>query len=159
MRTGTPYSDPPRHASDPTLVKQYVEEGRRALPQHLPPGTPRSASRAPCPSRSAPEHRLSRHPALPTKRSAHRHRLCRPETSPKKTEPEKTETAKPDAVSISTYPDTHADYAEAAFDAGCHVFIEKPLAETVAGAERILRREIDANRHAELLGNLKNELR
>jgi F-type H+-transporting ATPase subunit b len=29
----------------------------------------------------------------------------------------------------------------------------------VAGAERILRREIDANRHAELLGNLKNELR
>lgn len=29
----------------------------------------------------------------------------------------------------------------------------------VAGAERILRREIDATRHAELLGNLKNELR
>lgn len=45
---------------------------------------------------------------------------------------------KPDAVSISTYPDTHAEYAEAAFDAGCHVFIEKPLAETVEGAERIV---------------------
>ncbi|MBK1826820.1 Gfo/Idh/MocA family oxidoreductase [Haloferula rosea] len=44
----------------------------------------------------------------------------------------------PDVVSISTYPDTHADYAEAAFDAGCHVFIEKPLAETVAEAERIV---------------------
>ncbi len=29
----------------------------------------------------------------------------------------------------------------------------------VAGAERILRREIDAARHAELLTNLKNELR
>ncbi len=29
----------------------------------------------------------------------------------------------------------------------------------VAGAERILRREIDATRHAELLANLKNELR
>ncbi len=29
----------------------------------------------------------------------------------------------------------------------------------VAGAERILRREIDANRHAELLADLKNELR
>jgi F-type H+-transporting ATPase subunit b len=29
----------------------------------------------------------------------------------------------------------------------------------VAGAERILRREIDAARHADLLGNLKNELR
>ncbi|MEX1048574.1 MAG: Gfo/Idh/MocA family oxidoreductase [Akkermansiaceae bacterium] len=45
---------------------------------------------------------------------------------------------KPDAVSISTYPDTHAEYAEAAFDAGCHVFIEKPLAETVETAERIV---------------------
>jgi len=29
----------------------------------------------------------------------------------------------------------------------------------VVGAERILRREIDASRHAELLANLKNELR
>ncbi len=28
----------------------------------------------------------------------------------------------------------------------------------VAGAERILRKEIDANRHADLLANLKNEL-
>ncbi|MES2658237.1 MAG: Gfo/Idh/MocA family oxidoreductase [Verrucomicrobiota bacterium] len=46
--------------------------------------------------------------------------------------------SKPDAVSISTYPDTHAEYAEAAFDAGCHVFIEKPLAETVEAAERIV---------------------
>ncbi len=44
----------------------------------------------------------------------------------------------PDAVSISTYPDTHAPYAEAAFDAGCHVFIEKPLAETVEAAEGIV---------------------
>lgn len=46
--------------------------------------------------------------------------------------------AKPDAVSISTYPDTHAEYAEAAFHAGCHVFIEKPLAETVAKAQSIV---------------------
>lgn len=45
---------------------------------------------------------------------------------------------RPDAVSISTYPDTHADYAMKAFDAGAHVFIEKPLAETVAQAERIV---------------------
>jgi predicted dehydrogenase len=44
----------------------------------------------------------------------------------------------PDAVAISTYPDTHAEFAEAAFDAGCHVFIEKPLAETLAAAERIV---------------------
>lgn len=47
-------------------------------------------------------------------------------------------TTRPDAVSISTYPDTHANYAEAAFSAGCHVFMEKPLAETVADAERIV---------------------
>lgn len=47
---------------------------------------------------------------------------------------------RPDAVSISTYPDTHADYAEAAFDAGCHVFIEKPLAESVDAAERIVNK-------------------
>lgn len=45
---------------------------------------------------------------------------------------------RPDAVSISTYPDTHGDYATAALEAGCHVFIEKPLAETVAEAERIV---------------------
>jgi len=45
---------------------------------------------------------------------------------------------KPDAVSISTYPDSHAEYAEAALDAGCHVFVEKPLAETVADAQRIV---------------------
>jgi predicted dehydrogenase len=51
---------------------------------------------------------------------------------------EALEKTKPDAVSISTYPDTHAEYAEAAFAAGCHVFIEKPLAETVVEAERIV---------------------
>ena len=54
--------------------------------------------------------------------------------------------SKPDAVSISTYPDTHADYSEAAFDAGCHVFIEKPLAETVDGAERIVAKAQATNR-------------
>lgn len=45
---------------------------------------------------------------------------------------------KPDAVSISTYPDTHAAFALAAFKAGCDVFIEKPLAETVEEAEEIV---------------------
>jgi predicted dehydrogenase len=45
---------------------------------------------------------------------------------------------KPDAVSINTWPDTHATYAKLAFAAGCHVFIEKPLADTVAEAEEIV---------------------
>lgn len=41
------------------------------------------------------------------------------------------EEAKPDAVSINTYPDTHAEYIKKSFEAGVHVFVEKPLAETV----------------------------
>ncbi len=53
---------------------------------------------------------------------------------------------RPDAVSISTYPDTHAEYAAAAFDAGCHVFIEKPLAETVEAAERIVAKARSSKR-------------
>ncbi|WP_262247469.1 Gfo/Idh/MocA family protein [Parapedobacter soli] len=44
---------------------------------------------------------------------------------------------KPDAVCISTYPDTHEAYAIMAMEHGCHVFIEKPLADTVEGAERV----------------------
>ena len=43
----------------------------------------------------------------------------------------------PDVVSINTYPETHAPYARAALEAGCHVFCEKPLAETVAEAQSI----------------------
>ena len=45
---------------------------------------------------------------------------------------------KPDAVSINTYPDTHADFARRAFAAGCHVFLEKPVAPTVAEAEAVV---------------------
>lgn len=45
---------------------------------------------------------------------------------------------KPDVASINTYSDSHADYAVAAFEAGCHVFVEKPLATTVADAERVV---------------------
>jgi predicted dehydrogenase len=44
---------------------------------------------------------------------------------------------KPDLVCIATYSDTHADYAVAAMEAGCHVFVEKPLATTVADARRV----------------------
>ncbi len=45
-------------------------------------------------------------------------------------------TLRPDVVSINTWPDTHADFAIRAVAAGAHVFVEKPLAETVADAER-----------------------
>jgi predicted dehydrogenase len=46
-------------------------------------------------------------------------------------------TVRPDAVSINTWPDTHAAYARMALNAGAHIFIEKPLADTVAEAEDI----------------------
>lgn len=46
---------------------------------------------------------------------------------------------KPDAVSINTFPDTHADYAIKAMKAGAHVFLEKPIAESVAEAEEVVR--------------------
>lgn len=45
---------------------------------------------------------------------------------------------KPDLASINTYTDTHADYAVAAMEAGAHVFVEKPLATTVADARRVV---------------------
>lgn len=45
---------------------------------------------------------------------------------------------KPDVVSINSHTDSHADYAVAAMEAGSHVFVEKPLAPTVADAERVV---------------------
>lgn len=44
----------------------------------------------------------------------------------------------PDLVVIATYSDSHADYACAAMEAGAHVFVEKPLATTVADARRVV---------------------
>jgi predicted dehydrogenase len=45
---------------------------------------------------------------------------------------------KPDLCSINTYSDSHADYAIAAMEAGCHVFLEKPMATTVEDALRVV---------------------
>jgi len=45
---------------------------------------------------------------------------------------------KPDIVSINTLPDTHADFAIKAMEAGAHIFVEKPLAETVDSAQRVV---------------------
>lgn len=49
------------------------------------------------------------------------------------------EKTQPDAVAISTWPDTHEAMAIRAFEKGCHVFIEKPLADSVEGAERVVQ--------------------
>ena len=45
---------------------------------------------------------------------------------------------RPDLVVIATYPDSHAALAMQAMRAGAHVFVEKPLATTVADAERVV---------------------
>lgn len=46
-------------------------------------------------------------------------------------------TTKPDAVSISTYTDSHFEYTVKSLNAGLHVFLEKPIAETVEQANKI----------------------
>jgi predicted dehydrogenase len=53
---------------------------------------------------------------------------------------------KPDVVSINTYPDSHAEYVMAALNAGCHVFVEKPLASTVEAAVLITQKAAEVNR-------------
>ena len=55
-------------------------------------------------------------------------------------------TTKPDAVCISTYPDTHEDFAIRSFENGCHVFIEKPLAASLEGAIELLMQQKDTIR-------------
>ena len=53
---------------------------------------------------------------------------------------------KPHVVSINTYPDTHAAYARQAFAAGCHVFLEKPVAVTEAEAREVVAAARQARR-------------
>jgi len=48
------------------------------------------------------------------------------------------EATQPHAVSINTYPDTHAAYIRAALNANAHVFVEKPMALTVKEAQSLV---------------------
>ncbi|KAJ5183663.1 oxidoreductase [Penicillium capsulatum] len=52
----------------------------------------------------------------------------------------------PDVVSINTHPASHAEYAIAAMEAGAHVFVEKPLATTIAEAEYVIETARRTNR-------------
>ncbi|MBV6637645.1 MAG: Gfo/Idh/MocA family oxidoreductase, partial [Mameliella sp.] len=52
----------------------------------------------------------------------------------------------PDLAVIATYSDSHADLACAAMEAGAHVFVEKPLASTVADALRVVETARRTNR-------------
>ena len=52
----------------------------------------------------------------------------------------------PDCVCICSWPDTHAAFALQALDQGAHVFIEKPLATSVAAAEQVVAAARSAER-------------
>jgi predicted dehydrogenase len=56
------------------------------------------------------------------------------------------EDTQPDVVSINTYPDTHEEFAVQAFEAGAHVFLEKPVAPTIEGCLRVIQAAQDAGR-------------
>ncbi|MGI9355319.1 MAG: Gfo/Idh/MocA family protein [Rhizobiaceae bacterium] len=45
---------------------------------------------------------------------------------------------KPDAVSINSWPNTHAKYALKAIDADCHVFMEKPIATNIEDGQKVV---------------------
>jgi predicted dehydrogenase len=52
----------------------------------------------------------------------------------------------PDLVVVATYSDSHAPFAIRAMEAGAHVFVEKPLATTVADARAVVETATRLNR-------------
>jgi predicted dehydrogenase len=59
--------------------------------------------------------------------------------------------ARPDAMFVCTPTSHHLDIAQRAADAGCHLFIEKPVSHTLDGVER-LRSTVEANHLVALVG-------
>jgi predicted dehydrogenase len=51
---------------------------------------------------------------------------------------EALEKTKPEAVAICSYPDTHVKYTIKCLNYGAHIFLEKPISETVEEAEQIV---------------------
>ncbi|MGL4238527.1 Gfo/Idh/MocA family protein [Tabrizicola sp.] len=56
------------------------------------------------------------------------------------------QTLTPAAVSINTWPDTHADFAIRAMRAGAHVFMEKPIGTSNAEAEAVVATAVATGR-------------
>jgi predicted dehydrogenase len=56
------------------------------------------------------------------------------------------EQTSPEIVSLCTYPNTHAPFAIKALEKGCHLFVEKPLADTVENAEKVVQLALAKNR-------------
>ena len=59
---------------------------------------------------------------------------------------EMLETEKPDVLHITTPPQSHLALARQAFEAGCHVFLEKPVALRQAEVKAIIEAAIDLKR-------------
>ncbi len=53
----------------------------------------------------------------------------------------------PDIVSVCTPPAFHVEQSLLALEYGCHVFCEKPVAETLADADKLVRSAAEAERH------------
>jgi predicted dehydrogenase len=56
------------------------------------------------------------------------------------------EAERPDVVHIATPPQSHLPLAMAALDAGCHVFVEKPLTLCHADSQKLVTHAISRNR-------------
>ena len=54
--------------------------------------------------------------------------------------------AAPDAVSINTWPNTHAEMAIKAMEAGAHVFMEKPIATSIEDARAVVAKARETDR-------------
>ncbi len=52
----------------------------------------------------------------------------------------------PDIVAICTPPALHIEQSTAALEGGCHVFCEKPVAETLSDADKLVRAAAEAGR-------------
>lgn len=53
---------------------------------------------------------------------------------------------RPDAVSINSWPNTHAEYAIKAMEADAHVFMEKPIATNIEDARKVVATARQTNR-------------
>src|SRR6185312_13515662 len=59
---------------------------------------------------------------------------------------EEMRSASPDVVHILTPPDSHCELSVEALNRGCHVFVEKPMAQTADECDRMILRAQQAGR-------------
>ncbi len=64
-------------------------------------------------------------------------------------------TAAPEVLIVTTMDRTHADLAVQALEAGCDVIVEKPLATTAEGVNKILKAQRDTGRTVHISFNAR----